>query len=218
MARNITKAPAASVTPKGLGKSKPAPKPGKTATEVLAAKAPAKSDIISSCKGTSNGGSYIAVAAPGQTAILVPTNRFVGDLQKLGAVGKSFKAFADAWKVAKANPPAAKLANGLDGRSAPHSSKAVADSKAKEAPKAKPAAAKKEAKKAERVAKAAPKADDTRAITILKKDFAFGRDGTARRDSWNKALKAKTAAAYIAAGGAAKYLPRWVAAGAIKLG
>lgn len=196
-----------------------APAKAAPAKATKAPAAPAKSDVIDQSKGSSDG-NYIAVGAPGHTAILVQRQRFVGELAKLGAVGKSFKAFSDAWKVAKANPPAAKLANGLDGRSAPHSAKAAGDSNRKNpAPKGpKPAEAKKAARKEVAAAKATPKADDTRAITVVKKDFAFGRDGTARRDNWNRCLKAKTVAAYIAAGGAAKYLTRWVAAGAIKLG
>jgi hypothetical protein len=123
---------------------------------------------------------------------------------------------------AKAPKPVGHLAAGLDGRNSPHSAKAVQDNRAaakKGAPAAAPKPAdKKAARVAAKAATAAPKADDKRAITIVKKDFAFGREGTARRQSWDVCLKAKTAAAYIAAGGAAKYLPRWVSAGAIKLG
>lgn len=116
--------------------------------------------------------------------------------------------------------PVGHLAAGLDGRNSPHSAKAVQDNRAaarKGEPAPKPAVAKKEARKAAKAATAAPKADDQRKITIVKKDFAFGREGTARRSSWDICLKAKTAAEYIAKGGAAKYLPRWVSAGAIKL-
>jgi hypothetical protein len=113
----------------------------------------------------------------------------------------------------------AQLARGIGGRDAPHSAKAVADGKAqeKEAAKAKPAVAKKEARKAERAAKAAPKADDNRKITVVDKKFTYGREGTARRASWDACTKSKTVADYAAAGGALKYLPRWTAAGAIKL-
>ena len=66
--------------------------------------------------------------------------------------------------------------------------------------------------------KAAPKADDTRKITVLDKDFQFGREGTARNKAWLACIKAKTVSDYAKAGGALKYLPRWVAAGAITLG
>ena len=123
----------------------------------------------------------------------------------------------------------AQLARGLDGRSAPHSAKAIADQNGKAGPaklrkdeaKAKLASAK-EAKKAERTAakaaKAAPKADDNRKITVVDKKFTYGREGTARRASWGACKASKTVADYAKAGGALKYLPRWVAAGAIKLG
>lgn len=192
----------------------------KTAAPKSAAKV-TKSDVITVSKNAANGAAYLAVDAPGNPTLLIPHNRLSADLRKLANVGGSYKALVAAWKVVQANPPVAKLANGVDSRSAPHASKAVADAKAKStpakaAPKAK-ADGKKAERKAERAAKAAPKGDDKRAITIVKKDFAFGREGTARRSSWDKAMKAKTVAAYIAAGGAAKYLPRWVSAGAIKL-
>ncbi len=119
------------------------------------------------------------------------------------------------------------LAKGLDGRNAPHSAKCVADDRAKSrannkadkaAEKAKAKAEKKAARVAERKAKAAPKADDTRKITIVDKKFTFGREGTARNMSWIACTKSKTVSAYAKAGGALKYLPRWEAAGAIKLG
>lgn len=122
-------------------------------------------------------------------------------------------------EAAKAPKPVGHLAKGLDGRSAPHSAKAVADNHAA----AKKAAAKpaKEAKKAERKAaraeKAAPKADDNRKITIVDKKFTFGGDGTARRASWDACKASKTVAEFIGKGGKAKYLPRWVASGAVKL-
>lgn len=113
------------------------------------------------------------------------------------------------------------LANGVSGRANPHCAKAVQDSKGKAKAAAKsaaPAKASKVAKKAERAAKAAPKGDDTRKIVVLDKKFTYGREGTSRRAAWDCIGKSKTVADYAKAGGALKYLPRWTAAGAIRLG
>lgn len=110
------------------------------------------------------------------------------------------------------------LAQGLDGRNAPHSVKAHQDHKRGVGKPAKAdKTAKKQARKVAREAKAAPKADDARRITIVDKKFTFGGDGTARRASWDACKSSKTVAEYLKAGGKAKYLPRWVASGAIKL-
>lgn len=122
----------------------------------------------------------------------------------------------------KATRGAGHLATGVDARNSPHSAKAVADNRAAaktgKAPTAKAAKAdKKAAAKVARAAKAAPKADDQRKITIVDKKFTFGGDGTARRESWDACKAAKSVADYLKAGGKAKYLPRWVSAGAIKL-
>lgn len=203
------------------GKTAPVSLPKRSNQTAVGGTAPTKSDVISECKNNASGAPHIMVTAPGHPTIGIPQNRMNAELNKLAKVGGSYKAVVAAYEKAKKEAPAT-LATGLDGRNAPHASKAVQDRKAaaKPAPAAKAVAA--QAKKAERkeaaVAKAAPKGDDTRKITIVKKDFAFGRDGTARRQSWDTALKSATVAAYIAKGGAAKYLPRWVAAGAVKLG
>jgi hypothetical protein len=128
--------------------------------------------------------------------------------------------------IAAAKQEAAGLAKGVDGRSAPHSAKSMQDGRAKakasnkadaKGANAKATVDKKAARKAERAAKSAPKADDNRKITILNKKFEFGREGTARRLSWDTCMKSKTVADYAAAGGKLKYLPRWATAGAIKL-
>lgn len=181
-----------------------------------------KSDVITSVKGTTSGGDYTVVMANnGQPAITIPRNRFLGEVAKLAVPGGSFKALADAWAKAKAAQPSAKLANGITGQNSPHSAKSVADQRAKDKPAPK-AADKKVARKEAAKAKAAPKGDDTRKLTLLRKDFTFGAVGSARNDSWlvcAAVIKAKgTVADYIAKGGKAKYLPRWAAAGAIKLG
>lgn len=115
------------------------------------------------------------------------------------------------------------LARGVTGQNSPHSAKSIADARARASAsnKADKAGAKHSAAvaaKAARASKAAPKADDARKITIVDKAFVFGREGSARNAAWLTCTKSKTVAAYAAAGGALKYLPRWVAAGAIKLG
>jgi hypothetical protein len=128
-------------------------------------------------------------------------------------------------EAAAAKHPAV-LAKGVEGKFTEHSRKAHQDAKAKKSAPAKAAKASKAdakaARKAERAAKAAPKADDSRKLTVVDKKFTFGAEGTARRASWDAAVKTAkakgTAADYIKAGGKAKYLPRWVSAGAIKLG
>lgn len=143
------------------------------------------------------------------------------DLRKIAReTGAKRVAEIEREKAAKAKP-VGHLAKGLDAQNSPHSVKAIADAKRKTAPAAKAApkaAENKAAKQAARAAKAAPKADDARKIVIVDKKFAYGKEGTSRRASWDVCLKSKTVADYAKAGGALKYLPRWVAAGAIKLG
>lgn len=125
---------------------------------------------------------------------------------------RTFLAMQRAEEEAKKQTP--KLANGVDARTAPHSAKAVSDAK-----KAATPAEKKAARKVAKAAKAAPKSDNNAKVTHVDKKFSFGGEGTARRASWDafvKVAKAKgTVADYIAAGGKAKYLPRWRTAGAI---
>lgn len=226
MARQATKAARPSNPATGMAEGKAPvslPKRSNQSAKLADAKVPAKSDVITECKNNTSGAPHIMVSAPGHPTLGIPQNRMNAELNKLAKVGGSYAAVKAAYEKAKANPPVAKLANGLDGRSAPHSAKAVGDAAGKGNPAKGPAksepkpADKKAARKEAKAATAAPKADDKRSITIVKKDFAFGREGTARRASWDICLKAKTAADYIAKGGAAKYLPRWVAAGAIKL-
>lgn len=138
------------------------------------------------------------------------------------------KYLAHTRKEADAQPREARLARGVEGKMTEHSRKAVADanskrragSKAEQKVAAKASKdAEKATRKSERAAKAAPKADDNRKLKLLDKKFSFGGEGTARRACWDALLataKAKgTVADYIAAGGKAKYLPRWVSAGAI---
>lgn len=143
------------------------------------------------------------------------------DLRKIAReTGAKRVAEIEREKAAKAKP-VGHLAKGLDAQNSPHSVKAIADAKRKAGPAAKAApkvAEKKVARTAERAAKAAPKADDARKIKVLDRKFTYGKEGTSRRASWDACMKAQTVADYAKAGGALKYLPRWVAAGAIKLG
>jgi len=114
------------------------------------------------------------------------------------------------------------LARGLKSTDAPHSQKAVKDAKSAASPakattKTDKAQATKAAKVTARAERAAPKAGDTRKITIVDKKFTFGREGSARHDSWTACTTSKTVTEYLAKGGKAKYLPRWVAAKVITL-
>lgn len=138
--------------------------------------------------------------------------------RKLAVIGGNFEAAqlqADADIAAGKLASPGKLAKGLDAHNAPHSTKAMADARGKAAPKAAKAAPKPKVAKVR--PNAAPKADDPRKIVHLRNDYVFGAEGTARRASWDACVKAKSVAAYVAAGGKVKYLPRWVAAKVIKL-
>lgn len=179
-------------------------------------------DIIVRVEPTPNG-NCVAVCKEGEQTI-VPKHRFHGDVALAGAVGKSYRDFVALWKAAQ-KASGGKLASGLDGRSAPHSAKAVADRRGKAAAapakasnKTDKAQARKAAAVEKKAARATPKADDNRKITVVDKAFGYGKPGSARNASWLACAKAKSVAEYAAKGGALKYLPRWVAAGAIKLG
>lgn len=192
------------------------------------------SRTVLTCKPVTTGADAMVVsigAKEGET-IIVPKHLFVGKVAEAAKVGESWADFKATWEAAK-KERTGKLAAGLDGRNSPHAAKSVADGRqrstnkadaATQKPAAKPATtkapakAKKEERKAAREASAAPKADDTRKITIVDKKFTYGKEGSARNASWLACTKAKTVADYAKAGGAVKYLPRWVAAGAIKLG
>lgn len=143
------------------------------------------------------------------------------DLRKIARETGAKRVAEIKWEKAAKAEPVGHLAKGLDAQNSPHSVKAIADAKRKAAPAAKAApkaTESKAAKQAARAAKAAPKADDNRKIVIVDKKFTYGKEGTSRRASWDACTKSKTVAEYAKAGGALKYLPRWVAAGAIKLG
>lgn len=169
---------------------------------------------------------YYMVGISTNHAITVPGHKFIGKVAEAAKLGQSFRAFKELWEAEKKASPG-KLAQGLDGRNAPHSSKAVGDRAAaakgsNKTDKALVRKAAEQAKKAERKAakaeKAAPKADDNRKITVLDKKFSYGRPESNRNTAWLACKSSKTVAEYAAKGGALKYLPRWVSAGAIKLG
>lgn len=184
-------------------------------------------DAIVQSSGMKGGDMHFVKSAGGDT-LTFPTGAWTGAIREASEIGQSFaalKALVDA--LPKPTKGKAELARGVESRKAPHSAKALSDANGaargankadKAALVAKAKATKAAARKAERTAKASPKADDTRKITVLDKKFTYGREGTARRAAWDACAKAKTVADYAAAGGALKYLPRWTAAGAIKLG
>lgn len=78
-------------------------------------------------------------------------------------------------------------------------------------------AARKPAAKAATQAKTKAAASDNKgsAIRILNPKYEFGRPGTVRNKNWQLAKQTKNTAAYAAAGGLRKYLPRWARAGVI---
>lgn len=188
--------------------------------------APRAFDLIVTCEPlTSDPENYMLIGRSGANTT-VPKSKFIGAVRDAGQLGQSYRKFTELWAETKKNSPAT-LAGGLDGRNAPHSSKAVSDKRgaAKGTNKADKVQARKateQVKKAERKAvraeKAAPKADDNRKIAIVDKKFSYGKEGSARNASWLACKGSKTVAEYAAKGGALKYLPRWVSAGAIKLG
>lgn len=121
------------------------------------------------------------------------------------------------------------MARGIGSRDAPHSAAALQDNRAAATKAergvgpvggggklAKPVTGKTAKVAAKKQAKV--EGTDNRKVTLLKKDYAFGAPGTARRVCWDAMAKAKTVADYLAGGGKAKYLGRWQAAGVIKLG
>lgn len=121
------------------------------------------------------GGSQHIVKSAGGKELTFPTERWSGDIRKASAVGGSFAALEQAW--AKAN--VVQLAKGVDARSAPHSSKAVADNAAKRKGAA-PA-------KADKATKAAPKAKKVNPVSsahdrtykVVNKDHG-AREGSKR--------------------------------------
>lgn len=181
-------------------------------------------DQITVNENAPNTDQYRMVGTTDGQPLMIPQHKFVGALAEAAKKGSSFREFKAMWAEIQKNGTG-KLANGLDGRSAPHCSKSVGDKAAKGTNKADKVmarkateTAKKAERKTERAAKAPPKADDNRKIVVVDKKFSYGREGSARNAAWQACTASKTVAEYAAKGGALKYLPRWAAAGAIKLG
>lgn len=129
-------------------------------------------DKITAVAGTRSGPPHIVVSAGGKD-LVIPQNRFSGEVAKLAKVGASLKAVET---YLKDHIPQAKLANGITGRDAPHASKAVGDQRAAtpKAVQAKgPAIAKSPAK-----AKLPSKGAD-RSYTVLNRDHG-ARAGSKR--------------------------------------
>ncbi len=182
--------------------------------------------VIEYCKGSVDGG-YIVFGHKGALGTALKKKLETPALRKLLRVGQPYAPAVAACEEVK-QAASAVLARGLDRKSAPNTVDAMRMNKAAErkaekaavesvAPAKAAKIAKVEARKEQRQAKTAPKGDDTRAIKVLDKKFTYGREGSSRRACWSLAAKGGAVADYIKAGGAAKYLPRWVAAGAIKL-
>jgi hypothetical protein len=180
-------------------------------------------DYIAGVISANNGNSNVAITNDGK-AHICDKHLAAGVTCKRGISweGANRDFLAMQRREAEAAKHPAVMARGTDSRTAPHSAKAVADGRRAKAAAKPEKATKKAARKAARADKAAPKADDTRRISIVDRKFSYGGEGTARRACWDAAVKVAKAKgnvqAYIAAGGKAKYLPRWVSAGAIKLG
>lgn len=129
---------------------------------------------------------HVVTAADGRSEI-IPTERWIGDIRELSGVGMSMTAFQAAW--AKANK--AKLAKGVTGRDAPHSAKAIADSKAK-AKGAAPAKAKAAEKKAAKAAEKAKQGTNRPYTALVKVGDLAAREGTKRHAMLTCILNNKT--------------------------
>lgn len=115
--------------------------------------------------------------------------------------------------------PQTKLARGLDARNSPHSAAAMrAKRQAAKASVVTERKVREATAKAERKAKREAVSTDSTRITIVNKAFVFGREGSTRNACWQTCLRSKTVGDYLGNGGAKKYLARWEAAGAIRLG
>lgn len=152
-----------------------------TKTRKPAAKAAPKAkvvkdpDIIASAKPVASGGHYTFVESNGGEKLIIPNDRMVGQTAKLAVMGGSFKALTEHWN----KQSVAKLARGVDARSAPQSAKAVQDSAAKAKPAKAPAKAAATAKKAERAAAKAKASNPDRPYKVLVKFADTGiRPGT----------------------------------------
>lgn len=156
----------------------------------------AQADKITSSKGSGNGETHYVTAADGRT-LSFPTARWSGELREASKVGGSFKAAEALWSKLSV----AKLARGVDSKSAPHASKSVQDAAAKGKATAKSAT------KGKATTKAAPKKrhgalDDAAKIAVTDKGKAqLAKDAdTGSTRNLKTLAKAKDVAAAIKAG------------------
>lgn len=142
---------------------------------------PQQADRIKSSRAMANDTSKHVVIASDGRQLTFPTARWAGELRDMSGVGKSFAALEKRW----AELSAAKLARGVESRSAPHSAKAIADNKATKAKSAKPA---KTSTAKARKATAKAKADESFSkaiITVTEKGQAqleAGKDNGSTRN------------------------------------
>jgi len=106
--------------------TKASAKPAKTVAAPKAAPAKAaRPDVIKEVKSAVGGDHVVVSAGAGQSEI-IRHGAFKGQLTKLAVVGGSLKAVREFIKTHK---PEAKLATGLNGKNAPQSAQAAADSR-----------------------------------------------------------------------------------------
>jgi hypothetical protein len=147
-------------------------------------------DTIVESKGVSGGVKHYVSANDGRST-MIPTAQWRGEIRKLAAVGQSYDAFCAAWSRAST----AKLAAGVDARNAPHSAKAVQDSKATQP--VKPAKVTAASRKAAAVAKAS--AEDSKAFKLTEKGEAKLAKLDAKARAADKLQRMATAGSIAAA-------------------
>lgn len=189
---------------KTAAKAAPAAKPAKAAP----AKTQTDPDAIKSCKESKLPETTLTVISAGGEKVVIDQDKVTAALQKLLTVGGSFKAVAA--YLAKHGKAAPALARGVESRTNPHSSKAVADQRAA----SKPA-------KAERTttAKSTDKLPVKRGADygyeVVNRDHG-ARPGSKRAIQLEIVFKHKTAAAAKAAGAEAVDISFAIAKGFIR--
>jgi hypothetical protein len=165
----------------------------KNTRKPTAAQTAANNDKIVASVALGTGDNHLVKSAGGKE-LVIPTARWSGEIRTASLRGASFSAFEALWS--KSNT--AKLARGVDARSAPQSAKAVADGAAKQkavAPKGaavKAAKQRTEAKKADKKAEAAKRGVNRTYKVIAKLADIGAREGTKRHTMLNCILSNKT--------------------------
>lgn len=175
-------------------------KPAKAAPAKAAPKAKVDPDVITSVSGA-KGDADVAVTA-GAGTVLFKNQHYTPALVAAAKVGQSFAAVKALVAAAKLSAPkGAKLAGGLNGRTAPHSSKAVGDAAAKakaSAPKvarvAKPEVAKTENGNRSTKGVVSTRNGDQK-ITVLAKTNPY-KEGSKAHATFELFAKAKTVAGF----------------------